>query len=246
MAEGPDIVRAAALLGDPARANMLTALIGGQALTAGELACEAGVTAQTASSHLARLREGGLVSVRQAGRHRYFSLAGPDVAAVLEGLMNLAARAGHRRTRPGPRDPALRRARRCYDHLAGELGVAMFEALVADGRLELIDDQPFLTEAGEGFLRGFGIDPEALRASKRPLCRGCLDWSARRSHLAGTVGAALLSRMIELGWARIDGGSRVVAFSANGLAGFEAAFPPPRRHPGPCAQDPSFSLSEPA
>lgn len=225
MAEGPDIVRAAALLGDPARANMLTALMGGQALTAGELAREAGVTAQTASSHLGRLQEGGLITVRQAGRHRYFSLAGPDVAAVLEGLMSLASRAGHRRTRPGPRDPALRQARRCYDHLAGERGVQMFEALVAAGRLVLIDDHPILTEAGEAFLRDFGIDPEALRAQKRPLCRSCLDWSARRSHLAGTVGAALLTRMAEMGWARLEAGSRVVAFSAAGLAAFEAAFP---------------------
>lgn len=225
MAEGPDIVRAAALLGDPARANMLTALMGGQALTAGELAREAGVTAQTASSHLARLQEGGLVNVRQAGRHRYFSLSGPDVAAVLEGLMNLAARAGHRRTRPGPRDPALRQARRCYDHLAGDLGVGMYEAMVADGRLALIDDQPVLTPAGEGFLSGLGIDVEALRATKRPLCRGCLDWSARRSHLAGTVGAALLARFIELGWAKVERESRVVAFSAKGLAAFETAFP---------------------
>jgi DNA-binding transcriptional ArsR family regulator len=226
MKDGPDIVRAAALLGDPARANMLTALLGGQALTAGELAREAGVTAQTASSHLARLQAGGLITVRQAGRHRYFALAGPDVAAVLEGLMSLAARAGHSRTRPGPRDPALRRARRCYDHLAGDLGVAMFEAMVADGRLALEGDHPVLTETGEVFVRGFGLDPDVLRAQKRPLCRICLDWSARRSHLAGALGAGLLSRMTKLGWARLEPGSRVVAFSAQGLAGFEAAFPP--------------------
>ncbi len=226
MKDGPDIVRAAALLGDPARANMLTALMGGQALTAGELAREAGVTAQTASSHLARLETGGLISVRQAGRHRYFTLAGPDVAAVLEGLMSLAARVGHRRTRPGPSDPALRKARRCYDHLAGELGVAMFEALVADGRLALVDEHPILTETGESFLRDFGLDPDALRAQKRPLCRSCLDWSARRSHLAGAMGAGLLGRMTELGWARLEAGSRVVAFSAVGLAQFEAAFAP--------------------
>jgi DNA-binding transcriptional ArsR family regulator len=225
MKDGPDIVRAAALLGDPARANMLTALIGGQALTAGELAREAGVTAQTASSHLARLQDGGLVVVRQAGRHRYFSLAGPDVATVLEGLMSLAARAGHRRTRPGPADPALRKARRCYDHLAGELGVAMFEALVADGRLALEGDQPVLTPAGEAFVRGFGLDPDALRGQKRPLCRSCLDWSARRSHLAGTLGAGLLSRMTELGWAKLESGSRVVAFTASGEAEFRRAFP---------------------
>ncbi|NNG02830.1 MAG: winged helix-turn-helix transcriptional regulator, partial [Inquilinus sp.] len=125
MKTGPDIAHVAALLGDPARANMLTALMSGRALTASELASEAGVTPQTASAHLARLQQGGLVVPRKQGRHRYYALTGEDVAAVLEALMGLAARTGHLRTRTGPKDPALRRARVCYDHLAGELGVRM-------------------------------------------------------------------------------------------------------------------------
>ena len=131
MKVGPDIATIAALLGDPARANMLTALLAGQALTAGELAREAGVTAQTASSHLARLEAGGLLTQRKQGRHRYYALSGEDVAGVLEALMGLAARTGHTRMRTGPKEPALRQARVCYDHLAGDLAVAMLENLVA-------------------------------------------------------------------------------------------------------------------
>jgi DNA-binding transcriptional ArsR family regulator len=131
MKSGPDMAFVASLLGDPARANMLTALLGGEALTAGELAREAGVTAQTASSHLAKLSAGGLIAQRRQGRHCYFSLTDPDVASVLEKLMSLAARTGHRRTRTGPAEPELRRARVCYDHLAGDLGVALYDRLLA-------------------------------------------------------------------------------------------------------------------
>lgn len=132
---GPDIARLAALIGDPARANMLTALMAGRALTAGELAREAGVTPQTASGHIARLEEGGLVAIVRQGRHRYATLAGPEVAEALEALMGLAAGQGHLRSRPGPRDPALREARVCYNHLAGDRGLQMYDALVAAGRL---------------------------------------------------------------------------------------------------------------
>src|SRR5450432_1655823 len=130
MKTGPDIAPLAALVGDPARANMLTALLAGQALTAGELAREAGVTAQTASSHLAKLSAGGLIAPRRQGRHIYYALAGSDVAGLLERLMSLAERTGHRRTRSGPAEPALRNARVCYDHLAGDLGVALFDGLI--------------------------------------------------------------------------------------------------------------------
>ena len=224
---GPDFAPVAALLGDPARANMLTALIGGAALTAGELAREAGVTAQTASSHLAKLQAGGLVVVRRQGRHGYFALSNSDVAEVLEGLMSLAARTGHRRTRPGPREPALRRSRVCYDHLAGDLGVGLLDSLVADGRIRRTGEALALTPAGERFVAELGVDVEALRRSRRPLCRGCLDWSARRDHLAGALGAALLERMFALGWASRTEGSRVVSFSRSGRAAFDRAFAPP-------------------
>ena len=129
MKAGPDIAMVASLVGDPARANMLTALMTGRALTASELAQEAGITPQTASSHLSKLEAGGLVEQEKQGRHRYYRLSDPDVAGVLEGLEGLAARAGHMRVRTGPKDPALRRARVCYDHLAGDLGVQMLDSM---------------------------------------------------------------------------------------------------------------------
>lgn len=221
MKVGPDIALVAALLGDPARANMLTALLAGQALTAGELAREAGVTPQTASAHLSRLEKGGLIVGRKQGRHSYFALSGDDVAGVLEGLMSLAARTGHARTRPGPKEPALRRARVCYDHLAGELGVALLDSLVASGRLDA-DLQP--TAHGEALFTALGVDLAALKAGRRPLCRACLDWSVRRSHLAGSLGAAVLDRLYALGWARRLEGERVVAFSEAGERKFAEVF----------------------
>jgi len=223
---GPDISRIAALLGDPARANILSALMGGQALTAGELAREAGVTPQTASSHLGQLEAGGLLTRRIQGRHNYFALAGSDVAEVLEQLALIAERAGHMRTRPGPRDPAMRKARVCYDHLAGDAGVAMLDALIADGRIADRDGSLVLTEAGRLFARDFGVATEAR--GRRPLCKACLDWSVRRSHLAGAFGAGLLERIYALGWARRVDASRIVAFSAPGLRAFEQAFQPLR------------------
>ena len=221
MKVGPDIALVAALLGDPARANMLTALMAGQALTAGELAREAVVTLQTASSHLSRLEKGGLVFSRKQGRHSYFALSGDDVAGVLEGLMGLAARTGHARTRPGPKEPALRHARVCYDHLAGDLGVAMLESLTASGRLDG-DLQP--TQYGEAFFAALGVDLAALRSGRRPLCKACLDWSVRRSHLAGSLGAAVLDRLYVLGWARRVEGQRVVAFTGTGERKFAEVF----------------------
>jgi len=229
MKEGPDIARIAALVGDPARANMLQALMSGQALTASELAQEAGVTVQTASSHLAKLEAGGLIGQRKQGRHRYFALSGFDVAEVLEALTGLAARTGHTRVRPGPKEPALRRARVCYDHLAGEMGVAMFDGLSGRGIIagdpvsgggEALD----LTPAGEAFVQAFGIVLDGLRGARRPLCKPCLDWSARRNHLAGALGAALLERFYALGWAKREAESRVVSFTKTGEAEFGKLF----------------------
>jgi DNA-binding transcriptional ArsR family regulator len=180
----------ASLVGDPARSNMLTALMSGRALTATELAQEAGITAQTASSHLSKLEAGHLVVPEKQGRHRYFRLSGPDVAAVLEGLMGLAARAGHLRVRTGPADPGLRRARVCYDHLAGDLGVRMLDSMTGRKLLRAQKDSIALTPQGERFVADLGIDLPALGGSRRPLCKTCLDWSVRRSHLAGSLGAA--------------------------------------------------------
>ena len=220
MKEGPDIARVAALLGDPARANMLTALMGGKALTATELAQEAGVTPQTASSHLAKLEAGQIVIPRKQGRHRYFTLSGPDIVEALEVMMGIANRVGHNRVRTGPKDPELRRARVCYDHLAGDMGVALFDGLSKRKLIKTDLNGVVLTDAGVDFANGFGIDLAALRQNRRPLCRECLDWSARQSHLAGSFGAALLDRFYDLGWARRMNESRIVQFSPKGEQAF--------------------------
>jgi DNA-binding transcriptional ArsR family regulator len=225
MKEGPDIARIAALIGDPARANMLTALMTGKALTATELAEEAGVTIQTASTHLAKLDQGKLLRARKQGRHKYFSLAGDEVADVLEGLMGLAAGSGHLRTRTGPKDPALRKARVCYNHLAGDMGIQLFESLLMRRYLKMVDEALDLSEKGRTFVCEFGIDIDALFLRKVPLCRECLDWSERRSHLAGSLGRALLNHFEEKGWAKRERGTRIVRFSRAGEKAFARTFP---------------------
>lgn len=227
MKHGPDIAGVAALIGDPARANILTALMGGGALTASELALEAGVTKQTASAHLAKLHDAAFITVQKQGRHRYYRLADHEVAQLLESLMGIAARRGPTRVRTGPKEPALRKARVCYDHLAGELGVQMLASLAGQGRLSLHGDDIGLTPAGRLFFDGFGIDLDALEARKRPVCRACLDWSVRQSHLAGALGAALLDRFYDLGWAKRMKDSRVIAFTPPGEAAFHKQFTPP-------------------
>lgn len=227
MKSGPDIARVASLVGDPARANMLTALLNGRALTASELAQEAGITPQTASSHLSKLEAGGLVEPEKQGRHRYYRLSDPDVAGVLEALQGLAARAGHMRVRTGPKDPALRRARICYDHLAGDLGVQMLDALRERRLVRQRKQDIELTPEGERFLeKHLQISPDMLAHPRRPVCKACLDWSERRHHLAGTLGAALMNRFAELKWAARDAtpGSRVVNFSRAGEKHFAALF----------------------
>src|SRR5437868_870273 len=221
---GPDIAIVASLVGDPARANMLTALMSGQALTATELAQEAGVTPQTASSHLAKLEAGGLVSPQKQGRHRYFRLKDPEVAAALESLAGLADHAGHRRVRTGPKDPQMRQARVCYDHLAGDFGVRLFDHLTQRKMLAFSDAELIVTTKGRHFCADFGIDVDGLGTTRRPLCRTCLDWSVRRHHLAGALGAALLDRIFALKWARRERASRVVSFSPPGGDKFEALF----------------------
>lgn len=216
MTAGPNIVRVAALIGDRARAEVLTALMAGRALTATELSGIAGVTKQTLSAHLAKLLEAGLIAVESQGRHRYFRLAGEDVAQLLESLMGVAYRTGAVRLKSSPREPALRKARVCYDHLAGELGVLAYESLLRRGILEPTADGPALTAAGRDWFTRFGVDAEALAGRRRAFCRPCLDWGERRHHLAGTLGAALLDRVYALGWARRAKDSRIVLFSAGG------------------------------
>jgi DNA-binding transcriptional ArsR family regulator len=227
MKAGPDIAMVAALVGDPARSNMLTALMTGRALTASELAHQAGITPQTASSHLAKLEAGGLIEPEKQGRHRYYRLTGSDVAGVLEGLAGLAARAGHMRVRTGPKDPALRRARICYDHLAGDLGVQMLDSMKKQKLIRQSKETIELTGEGKRFMaNALQIDADTLAHPRRPVCKACLDWSERRHHLAGTLGAAVMSRFTELNWAARDSapGSRVVNFTRTGEKRFSALF----------------------
>ncbi len=226
MKEGPDISQIAALIGDPARANILTALMSGKALTASELATEAGLTRQTVSSHLRKLEAGGLTVIRQQGRHRYVTLSGDDVAGLLETLMGVAAGRGHLRLRTGPKDPDLRNARVCYNHLAGTRGVQMFRAMRTLGCFSFDDTGMSLTSTGRDFVAGLGVDLAALEQGKSPLCRECLDWSARQTHLAGRLGRGLLAHFEQLGWVTRHPDSRIIRFSGHGQNAFDATFPP--------------------
>jgi DNA-binding transcriptional ArsR family regulator len=224
MKDGPKIAGVAALIGDPARANMLTALMHGEALTASELALEAGVTKQTASAHLGKLADMDLVAVEAQGRHRYYRLADQDVARLLESLMGVASRAKALRTRPGPKEPALRRARVCYDHLAGEMGVDLFDAFTRQRWLVVRGDEVTVTTRGAAAFEKLGLDVAALGKGARPLCRACLDWSMRRNHLAGALGASLLQQFYARGWARRRSGTRIVDFTPRGEAAFKRTF----------------------
>ena len=212
----PDVATIASLIGDRARADILMCLMAGRAQTATELARAARVTKQTASAHLSKLVNARLLAVESVGRHRYFTLADHDVGTVIEDLTALAHRAGAIQVDSGPVDPALRKARVCYDHLAGELGVRVYDSLRQQGCLRVARKKVTLTERGEEFCRELGVDPAALDRGKRPLCLACLDWSVRRHHLAGALGAAVLSCFFALGWARLHKGTRIVSFSAVG------------------------------
>ena len=202
---------------------MLTVLMDGRALTVSELASAAGVTLQTASGHLAKLDAANLLVAEKQGRHRYFRLAGPEAAQLLEALMGFASGQGLLRLRTGPKDQALREARVCYNHLAGRRGVQMFDFLrksgfVSDG------ETVALTAAGAAFVAGFGVDLTQLQQGRGAVCLCCLDWSERRSHLAGRLGRALLTAMEAKSWLRRAPDSRAVVFSPAGAAQFAATF----------------------
>ncbi|MBC7788610.1 MAG: winged helix-turn-helix transcriptional regulator [Anaerolineae bacterium] len=218
MHDVPDIASVARLMGDPTRARMLTALMDGRALTATELSLQGGVTPSTASSHLARLAAAGLTEIVQQGRHRYFRIASPEVAAAIEGLMSIAPRKELRTIIPGPGTDALRRARVCYDHLAGEVAVRLLERLREKKLVSGVDETLALTVNGEAWCERIGIDLVALNARRRRICRPCLDWSERRTHLGGALGAAILDRLMALRYARRVRASRMVVLSARGEA----------------------------
>ncbi len=224
MIEGPYIAEAAALMGDPARANMLSAMMDGRARTASELAYVAGVSPPTASGHLAKLTEGKMVAVEKQGRHRYYRLAGKDVANALEALMVVAS-SGARRHRPtGPRDEQMRLARTCYDHLAGRLGVALTEALIDKGYLTSDDEAFHLTPSGEEGLAQFGLDIDALKKSRRAFASRCLDWSERTPHMGGALGAALLAQLESRKWIARKKDSRTVEVTRAGQKGLNQKF----------------------
>jgi DNA-binding transcriptional ArsR family regulator len=198
-----DMAAAAALVGDPARANILAALMDCRAHTATELALIAGVAPPTASGHLAKLARARMVGVVAQGRHRYYRLASNDVARMLEAIMTFASERPTNDRRATPRiDPALRRARTCYDHIAGEFGVAIADRLVASGAVTLAADSAIVTDGGHRMLRKAGLLLDSSGRSRRPGCRPCLDWSERRPHLAGVLGSAILDHALRSGLVR--------------------------------------------
>lgn len=224
--DGPYLAEIAHLMGDPARANMLQALMDGRALTAKELAWLAGVAPQTASGHLARLMQGGLLAVTTQGRHRYYRLASAEVAAALEGLMVLAGTQGANRRLPSRVGAELSQARTCYDHFAGRLGIGIHDALVIGGHLTVADGGYGLTRSGAAVFATLGIDiAESAAKSRRAALRPCLDWSERRPHLAGSLAAALACRCFEAGWVRRKKDSRAVILTEQGREVLEAGLP---------------------
>ena len=224
MESTPNIAKIGALLGDNTRARMLSSLMHGKALTASELARQADVTAQTATTHLAKLEKGGLLTLRKQGRHKYFSLASEDVANLLETLMGLSAGEEPLRMLTGPNDAAMRNARVCYNHLAGTKGIQLYDSLLVKKHLLMKNHNLVISNDGESFFRSFGINVESLRESRSPICRECLDWSERRSHLAGSLGRALLTQLENTGWVKRELNSRVIRFTPKGKIAFNNTF----------------------
>jgi DNA-binding transcriptional ArsR family regulator len=216
----PNLSATAFLIADAARAAMLMALADGRALPAGELAHAAGVTAQTASSHLAKLLDGGLLAVEQQGRHRYYRLADAHVALALESLASIGTPPAVRRKSPSPEARKLRVARCCYDHLAGQIGVAITQCLMQRGFLVAGRDKAFeVTPAGAAWFSDMGLDLDALKPGRNGLARQCLDWTERRHHLAGPLGVGLLDLLCAKGWLRRAQASRVVQITPQGWVG---------------------------
>ncbi|MFB9831707.1 ArsR/SmtB family transcription factor [Actinoallomurus acaciae] len=228
---GSDIAPVAALLADRARAAMLTVLLDGRPLSAGELARTAGVSPATASSHLGKLLDGGLVSVVKQGRHRYYRLKGAEVASVIETLSLISPRVQVRSLRQSRQAVALGEARTCYDHLAGRVGVALFDAMIGRGLLEPVlgvdasePGEYEVTGKGEESLASIGVDVAAVRTSRRRFAGHCLDWTERRPHLNGALGAAVTAGMIEIGWFERGSSRRSLVLTESGRAGLADVF----------------------
>jgi len=224
MSNAPQIAEVAALVGDPARANMLVALLGGRAITATELAYAAGVSPQTTSGHLGKLSAARLVVLMKQGRHRYYRLASPHVAHMLESIMHVAIDGPPRYQPRSKTDDQMRRARTCYDHIAGALGVDLADSMIAHDFVVLGDEAGEVTLTGMEFLTRLGVDLAAARAKRRVFCRPCLDWTERRPHIGGAVGAALARRCFELKWIEQVRDSRALAIMHAGRRGLVEAF----------------------
>jgi len=219
------MVEVAALVGDTARATMLAALMGGQALTSSELASLAHISRPTASGHLNLLVAAGLLTVTPNGRNRYYRIASPLVARMLESIAAVAAIETPPRYRPrSAQDDAMRFARTCYDHLAGQVGVAIADALVAKRFVVLTADGGEITKSGARFFTTFGLDLSETAGRRRVFCRACLDWSERRFHVAGHVGAEIWRRSHALGWFTRQHDSRAIAVTTAGRRGLRETF----------------------
>ena len=219
-----EMAEVANLIGDVSRANILAALMDGRALTALELSLAAGVTAQTASSHLAKLLGGNLLVVEKQGRHRYYRLASAQVARTLEAVMALTIEAPPRHRAKSRLDDELRAARMCYDHVAGRIGVGIADALIGLGHVVLEGDAGEVTESGRGFFSDLGVDLTTPVKSRRVFCRSCLDWSERRPHIAGRVGAEIASFCFDRKWLARNSASRALTITGQGRKMLPRAF----------------------
>jgi DNA-binding transcriptional ArsR family regulator len=224
MHDVPSIASVGALIGQQARADMLLLLLDGRGRTATELAEAAGITRSTASSHLTQLVNGGLVQVNRQGRHRYFRLASPEIADILKTLLAVTATPGAPERQFGPRPTAMRHARMCYDHMAGNLGIGVVDSLVESGALIENGAEFQLTPDGERFLNDFGVDVTAARRRRRHFARTCIDWSERRPHLAGALGAAIADRLFELNWITRQPEGRTLHVTPAGHEGLARTF----------------------
>ncbi len=224
MAADANLAEIAALLGDPARANIVMALMDGRAHTAKELAFRARVSAATASAHLAKLRASRLIAVTPQGRHRYYRIASAGIARMIEGVAAAAPDSGEAVRRRSRTDPVMLVARTCYDHVAGRLGVAIAESMQAAGQIVLTDEGGDVTEEGRLRLAALGIDLAVFGNTRRIFCRPCMDWTERRFHIAGAVGAELLQAFFTLGWVERVRDSRALSITAKGRKGVLDAF----------------------
>ncbi|MGZ7442699.1 ArsR/SmtB family transcription factor [Paenibacillus sp. TH7-28] len=214
----------ASMVSDASRSAMLTVLMDGRFHAAGELAHMAGIQPQTASFHLAKMADAGLITVEKQGRHRYYGIRNPEVAQVMESLMSIAPPVKIKSLRQSAENQALRRARTCYDHLAGSLGVSLTQSLVREGILQEGASGFEVTKKGEAFFENFQIDLNQVKSKRRSFSHKCLDWSERRHHLAGALGQALLERLLELNWVQRLPNTRAIKITPQGKAGLKEAF----------------------